>query len=355
MNLPQGFIYRRYVMAAVLIVSAWTMAAHAADESAVQIQVSNGAVRILSVAEAETAPPFGSDWFSETGVLISAEGHVVSNAALARRTSSVVAILTDGRRYVGTLVGSDPFSNLALFKFSALDHEPPLRAATVDLRAGDSVYAVVATADGMRQTVKARVLNAHRIFNKRDSPVLPYIEIEENNSTPIRGPIFDERGKLVGFVTLQTFPEQKTQVVLAIPSGDVRRIADQLRLSGRVRRSRIGVGIKPVPKELADERGLAEPGGALIGDVEKGGPAHRAGLMVGDIILQLDSHAIRRLDDYFVAIERIKAGTLIQIELLRGSRKRHLSFYTGEVVTGPPVGQPAPDDDRKKVPAEGEE
>lgn len=310
--------------------------------------MSHAAVRILSVAEAERAPPFGSGWFSETGVLVSTEGHLVSNADLANRTNSIVAILPDGRRHVGTLVGKDPFSNLALFKLADLDQQPPIHAATHDSRGGDAVYAVVATADGMRQNVKARVLNAQRIVNRRDSPVLPYIEIEENSETPIRGPVFNEQGEFVGFVTLQTSPEQKSQVVLAVPSGDVKRIADELRFAGRVRRSRIGVGVKTVPNEVAAQRGLAEAVGAFIGEVSRDGPAYRAGLIVGDIILQLSSYSIRSRDDYFVAMERIRAGTLVQIEVLRGTEKRYLSLITGEVLT---VGHRFPDD-RKQVPPE---
>jgi serine protease Do len=319
-----------------------------AEDSAIEVQVNNGVVRVLSVAESESAPPFGSAWFSETGTLISEEGHVVTNSELASRTDSIVAILADGRRYVGTLVGSDSFSNLAVYKLPGLEEAPSPRAITDDVRDGDVVYAVVATADGMRQTVKAQVLNARRLINRHESPVLPYIEIEDNNlGTPIRGGIFDERAALVGFVTLHTGPEQKTQVVDAIPIDDVLRIAYELRVSGRVRRSRIGVAVSSVSNELSAARGFAEPTGALIGDVSKGSPADRAGLVVGDIILKVDSTlistVIRSPNDYQVAMERIRAGSRIQLEVLGVAGERLVSLITGEVSRGPPVGEPGVD------------
>jgi serine protease Do len=323
-----------------------------AEDRKLRAALLNAVVRVISVAEAESAPPYGSDWFSETGLVVSTEGHVVTNATFAERTDNIVAIVTDGRRHSGTLIGTDPFSNLALFKLVNFDDEPPIHAMPNDLQDGDAIYCVTATADGKREIIKAPVLDAHRLRNRRGTPVLPYIEIKQDDSIPtIRGPIFDHQGKVVGFVTLQSSSEQKTQVVLAIPSGDVKRIANELRMFGRVRRSRIGLGVETVTDELAAVRGLAEPIGALVGQVSTGSPAQRAGLVVGDIILKVNSDVIRTRDDYFVVIERTRAGTRLNLEVLGHAGKRRLSVFTGEVTSGPAVGQPVPDD-RKNVPVE---
>src|SRR5687768_828382 len=91
-----------------------------AEESKIQGLVSNAVVRLLTVAESETHPPFGSDSFNQTGVLIAEDGHLVTDSSLAVRTNSIVAIFSDGQRSMGTLVASDERSHLAVFKLA--DH-----------------------------------------------------------------------------------------------------------------------------------------------------------------------------------------------------------------------------------------
>jgi serine protease Do len=322
------------------------------QESSIAARISAAVVRVLSVDEAESESPCGCEWLSETGALMTQEGHIVTGAALASRTTSIVAILADGRRYAGKLVGSDSFSNLALFKLAGSDHERAPRAITDDVRPADTVYAVIATSNGTRQSVRARVLEAKRLAPSRSFPIGPYIEIEDDQpEMPVRGPIFNERGKLIGFVTLQTSPARKTQLAFALPINHLKWIADELRISGRVRRSRMGVDVRQVPADQALARGLAEPVGALVDAVSARSPAQWAGLGAGDIILRLAGYPIKNAEDYLVVMGQISAGTRITLELLdrRGAR-RNVHLTTGEIVTGPPVGQPASEERKLLAP-----
>jgi serine protease Do len=318
-----------------------------ADDPRIEAQVSKSVVRMVSMEDAETAPPFGSDWLGQTGVLVSEAGHVITNAHLAERTTSIVAILADERRYAGTLVGTDSYSNLALFKLPGLGHVPPLRPVTDGLHEGDLVYAVLATADGERQTVKGHVLNARRLIARPGSAALPYIEIEDSNDErPIRGPVFDEAGKLVAFVTLQSDPGHKTGHVLAIAISDVQRIADDLAASGRVRRSRIGVNIRRVTSDLSAARGLPHPTGALVAEIEKGGPGERGGLLLDDIVLKVDSTVIRTADEFTMTTQRIRPGTRIELEVLGPGGRRKVTVATGELISGRRGGEPNPHDQK---------
>jgi serine protease Do len=246
--------------------------------------------------------------------------------------------MPDGQRYTGTLVGSDAYSNVALFRLSVGTHQPPVQGTADDLMDGDLVHSVVATTDGKRQTVTARVLKARRLLSPQGQPSLPYIEIEDNDpATPIRGPIFDNRGKLVGLITLRTDPEHKAHTALAIPIGDVTRMARDLKLMGRVSRSRLGLTLRTVSDDLAAERGLAQPMGALVVETSQGSPAARVGLATGDIILKVNtdriSTPIRAPDDYTIAMERIRAGTLVQLDVLGiTGRQRRVYVTTGELI-----------------------
>lgn len=318
-----------------------------AEYSGALSQIGAAVVRIHTPAEVESHPPFGPQWFSETGVLVSPEGYVVSNAEIARKSEGIVAIFADGRRFAGTLVGSDHFSNIAVFKIDGADQDPPAHGNAEELQVGETVYAVSATQDGTRRLVLARVRDAARLMRSGSFPIGPYLEIGLDEEVPFGGAVFNDRGKLVGFVVIRSGPPQKTRGVLATPINDVTRIADELREFGKVRRSRIGLAVQRVPGDVATARGLTEPTGALIATVAKGSPAERAGLLADDIILRLDATVIRNPDEYMIAMGRIRAGTQIRLEILRADRKRNVSLVSGEVVSGPPVGQP--DAEERKV------
>jgi serine protease Do len=335
-------MHRTYLLSALVAVIAPASLAFAQSEySGIGSQIAS-VIRLLTPAEVESHSPSSAEWFCEIGVLISSDGLVVSNAAISKQTDDIVAMSVDGAGSAAKVVGRDRFSNLALFKISGSRHQLPAHGNAEELVAGEVVYAIGATPDGLPRVVTTQVRDARRLVHSSIFPIGPYIEIDNHDKeTPITGPIFNQRGKVVGFVVLQSTPEQKTPVVLAIPISDVKRIADELRTSGKVRRSRIGVDVKRVPDDVANARGLVEPAGAFIAAVGKRSPAERAGLAAGDIILRLAGAVIRHPDDYMVAMGRIKAGTRILLEVLGLDGKRVVSLITGEIVTGPPVGQPA--------------
>ena len=327
------------------------MTGAAQDSAIAPPQLGNGVVRILSTDEPDTSESFGSQWFSDLGLLISDEGHVVANALAA--SAAIVAVFADGRRHAGKLVAADAYGNLALFKLAGLQREPVPQMRTGDARNGERVHAVLATRDGIRRTITSTIHDAQRVVRpsaSSHSPAGPYIEIlQPDKPGPIQGPIFDDSGKVLGFVTLESRPENKTQMALAVPIADVLRIADELDAKGKVRRARLGIGFMTVSKELAEERGLAEPTGVLVGKADKGGPADRAGLGPGDIILRLGPDVIRHSDDYLVALGRLRAGTRIEVEVLGPGGRRSVRVMTGELVYDPNAPRERTPEDPKSL------
>jgi serine protease Do len=231
----------------------------------------------------------------------------------------------------------DSFSNLAVFKIDGLEQGIRAHSDVQEVHAGETVYALSASAEGIFQLVTATIRNPARVLHSKNLPIGPYIEFDKEPL--IRGPIFNQRGQLVGFVVLESRPEARTQMVLAAAVSDVKSIATELHQSGKIRRSRIGIEIKRLSNELAQERALAEPSGALIAAVSKNSPAERAGLRGGDIILRFAGTVIRSPDDYMVAISRIKAGSRVSLEVLSGGLRREVTLVTGEIITGAPAGK----------------
>jgi S1-C subfamily serine protease len=192
----------------------------------------SSAVVQLVVKEVERYAPFG--YVPVTGVLWSSEGHVVTEAKFGE-LENVVGILADGRRDCGTGVASDGFTNLGLIKMSGAGYEPPAHTPSDDVRDGDVVYALSVDHRGIRRTVIARVITARRVIDQPRFSSGPYIEIDDEEKM-VRGPIFNERGNLVGYVTLEGASDAKKPLVLATPISDVIRVIRELQTWGRVRR-----------------------------------------------------------------------------------------------------------------------
>jgi serine protease Do len=119
-------------------------------------------------------------------------------------------------------------------------------------------------------------------------------------------------------------------ISFAIPIDDAMRVADQLRSNGRVIRGRIGVQIAPVNKEVAESIGLGKQAGALVRSVEKDGPAEKAGIEAGDIILKVDGKAVERSGDLPRYIGAIKPGSKSTLQVFRRGATRELSVTVAE-------------------------
>lgn len=281
------------------------------------------------------------------GMLIGPGGHVVVNDEIirGRDTAGAIVVVPDVGEFAGRIVGRDPFSNIALLKIDATDFMLPAHGDAAQLKPGETILAISVGRDGQRSISTARVVSSARVRGSRDSSRGPYIEVElAHPAVPFSGPMFNGQGEVVGFVTLETRPPVGKKVLLGMPIDDVKRIADELQISGKIRRGRLGLAVQnAVPSEVAIARGLEEPSGVLVAKVDKGGPADRAGVRPGDIVLRLRDAVIRNTDDFFIAMERIKPGSPVTLHVLRDGGATHdLSAVAGEIVTGPPAAYPKP-------------
>ena len=273
-----------------------------------------------------------------SGFVISADGYVMTNAHVVDGADEVLVTLTDKRELKARIVGSDRRTDVAVVKVEATGL-PAVRIGDVSrLRVGEWVMAI-GSPFGLDNTVTAGIVSA----KQRDTgEYLPYIQtdvaINPGNSG---GPLLNLRGEVVG-INSQIYSRSGgfMGISFAIPIDEAMRVSEQLRTNGRVIRGRIGVQIAPVTKEVAESIGLGQPRGALVQSVEKDGPAEKAGVEAGDIILRVDGRAVERSGDLPRIIGGTKPGSRTALQVFRRGNTRDLSVTVAEFEQDRPTRRP---------------
>jgi serine protease Do len=196
------------------------------------------------------------------------------------------------------------------------------------LKVGEWVVAI-GSPFGLENTVTAGIVSA----KQRDTgDYLPFIQtdvaINPGNSG---GPLLNLRGEVVG-INSQIFSRSGgfMGISFAIPIADAMQVSDQLRANGRVIRGRIGVQIAPVNKEVAESIGLGKPTGALVQNVEAGGPADKAGVEAGDIVTKVDGKVVEKSADLPRLIGGTKPGTRSTLQVYRRGSTKDIVVLVGE-------------------------
>lgn len=263
-----------------------------------------------------------------SGFVLSPDGFVMTNAHVVDGADEVIVTLTDKRELKARIVGADRRTDVAIVKVEA-SGLPFVKIGDSDkLKVGEWVVAI-GSPFGLENTVTAGIVSA----KQRDTgDYLPFIQtdvaINPGNSG---GPLLNLRGEVVG-INSQIFSRSGgfMGISFAIPIADAMRIADQLRTNGRVIRGRIGVQIAPVTKEVAESIGLGKPSGALVQNAEAGGPAEKAGVEPGDIILKVDGKPVEKSGDLPRMIGGTKPGSRISLQVFRRGSTKDIVVTVGE-------------------------
>jgi len=223
-----------------------------------------------------------------SGIIMDAQGHILTNYHVAGGASSIQVTLADGSQYPAKVVGADPKTDLAVIQIHDSDRLPYLTFGDSDkVGVGEWVVAIGAPR-GLDQTVTQGIISAkHRMgisdpssyqdFLQTDAPINP------GNSG---GPLLNLRGEVIGInAAIATDSGGSEGIGFAIPSNMATRIAGTLIAHGKVERGWLGVSIQDLKPDAAKAIGLPSPKGALIADVVNGGPAATAGLKHGDVVL----------------------------------------------------------------------
>ena len=266
-----------------------------------------------------------------SGFIISNDGYILTNAHVVDSAEDVTVRLTDKREFKAKVIGADRRTDVALIKIDAVGL-PTVRFGDPDkLKVGEWVVAI-GSPFGFDNTVTAGIVSAKGRSLPQENFV-PFIQTDVAvNPGNSGGPLFNMRGEVVG-INSQIYSRTGGFMGLsfAIPIDVANGIAQQLRTTGKVTRGRIGVVIQPVTKELADGFGLSKPQGALVNSVEKGGPADKAGIEAGDVILTFDGKPVSASEDLPRVVGGTKPGSKVAVRVWRNKAARDLQVTVAEL------------------------
>jgi serine protease Do len=264
-----------------------------------------------------------------SGFIIGADGYLLTNHHVVEGADEIYVTLTDKREFKGRLIGSDRRTDVALVKIDSAGL-PSLKIGDPSrLRVGEWVVAI-GSPFGLDNTVTAGIVSAK---GRDTGDYLPFIQTDVAvNPGNSGGPLINLRGEVVG-INSQIYSRTGgfMGISFAIPIDEAMRVGDQLRATGRVTRGRIGVGIAEVTKDVAEPLGLPRAAGALVRNVEQGGPADKAGIEVGDIIQRFDGKPIERSSDLPRLVGNTRPGSKVPVTVWRKGAARDLSLTVAEM------------------------
>jgi serine protease Do len=268
-----------------------------------------------------------------SGVIVSKEGHIVTNNHVLNGTDDVTVQLSDGRQSKAKIVGTDGQIDLAVLKIDLQDLTPLPIGDSDKVRVGQIVMAI-GNPFGLDESVSQGIISAKDRRAMNDSQVEFFQTDTAINPGNSGGPLVNIRGEVIGINTAIYSESGGNQGIgFAIPSNVVRAAMNSIISKGRVIRGYLGVGIQPVTSDIAEQFKLTSARGALVTDVTPGSPAEKAGIIRGDVIRKVNGYEVRDTVALVNRIAEADIGANLSIDLVRDG--------VTKTVTAQVVEQPA--------------
>ncbi len=270
---------------------------------------------------------------SGSGVIFTPDGFILTNSHVIRRVAAIEVVLSDGRTFTGELVGDDPFTDLAVVRINATGLPAAKLGDSQGIRIGQLVIAI-GNPYGFQATVTAGVISAlGRSLRSEggrliDNVIQTDAALNPGNSG---GPLVNSRGEVIGINTAAIPWAQG--ICFSIPINTAKLIAGRLMKDGKVSRAYIGIAgqVLDVARNAIRLHELTGSRGVMVAHVEPAGPADKAGLIVGDVIVQFGGHRIESIDDLQRYLDSDVIGKSISLTVLRLEKKAVISVTPGEL------------------------
>ncbi len=264
-----------------------------------------------------------------SGFVISQDGYIITNNHVVEGADQIKVKLTNGKEYTGKVVGRDPKTDLALVKIEGASDLHTLKLGnSEDLKVGNWVVAI-GSPFGLEQTVTAGIVSAKgRVIGS--GPYDNFIQTDASiNPGNSGGPLMNMKGEVVGINT--AIIADGRGIGFAIPINTAKEIIPQLEEKGHVTRGWLGVSIQELTPELAKSLALKEDKGALVAQVVPGGPAEKAGIEQGDVIVGFDGNEVSHSKDLPRIVASTPVGKAVTVKVLRNGKVMDREVKVGEM------------------------
>ena len=262
-----------------------------------------------------------------SGIVWSREGVIVTAHHAVERDDNITVGLPNGQATSATLVGRDPSTDVAVLRVGSDGLSPPTWASPDSLRVGHLVLALGRPGESSAATLGIVGALGARWRTPAGGQVDRYLQTDVVMYPGFSGgPLVDSAGQVLGLNTSSLL----RGIALTVPEPTLRRVVEALLTHGRVRRGYLGVGAQParLPSGLADE--IGQETGLLLVSVEAASPAEKAGLLLGDVVVSLDGHPTRHLDDLLGLLSLDRLGVSLPLRVVRGGVVQELAVVIGE-------------------------
>lgn len=285
-------------------------------------------------------PPMKKRQMGEgSGVIVDPKGYILTNYHVVAGADKLTVRLFDGRELKGTVQGTDPKTDLAVVHVEAKDLPVATLGDSDKIQVGEWAIAI-GSPFGLEETVTVGVISAKGRTGLGTGTYEDFIQTDASiNPGNSGGPLVNIEGEVIGINAMIISPGQG--IGFAIPINLAKTIMMELIKTGKVIRPWVGIGLQDLTPELMKDFNVKEKEGALISQVYEGSPAEKAGLKIGDIVVQIDGKKIKDSQDVVREVLKRQVGQKILFEVIRDGKRVEISVITTQMPSPPTEQKPS--------------
>jgi len=269
-----------------------------------------------------------------SGVIVSSDGYILTNNHVVKEADKLKVQLSDKRIFDAKIIGRDPKTDIALIKINAKNLPAAKLGDSDKLRIGEIVLAIGSPlSKNLEHTITHGIVSAKGRSNFGLADYEDFIQTDAAiNPGNSGGALVNLNGEVVGInAAIATQSGGFQGIGLAVPINMAKSVMEQLKEHGKVIRGFLGAYIQDVTSQMAQAMNLPNTKGALISDVQKGGPAEKAGLKAGDVVIKFNGREINNSTQFRILVASSAPGTKVNLTILRDGKKKVIAVKLGEL------------------------